>query len=251
MIQIDLFPIRVVSCEPSDLNTADCKNICLAEDGTDYAVKTIHDHPLIPASEWFCYHIASICGIATPVCKQLTMPDGTMVFGSRWEGGIYDLSDPTMFVKLIMGIQPTSTLAERLSAIYTLDLFLHNVDRHARNYLFRQSKNGFVALAFDFSRSWLYHGWPPPDVPMQRSTHTRTTYQTIRKFHPFNINAGISVLGKIRHIPTDTISSIINSMPPTWLSPPHRQDVLKWWDSTARHGRVDRLLEGLQDGSYI
>lgn len=251
MIQTDLFPVKVTRCDPSDLNSADCKLICSADDGADYVVKTITDHPMIPASEWFCYHLAGEVGINTPVCKKLMMPDGTQVFGSRWEGGVYNLSDPVAFQRIITNLEPVNELANRLSAIYAFDLFVHNDDRHPRNYLFRQSRQGLIVLAFDFSRAWFYHGWPPPDFPLQKNCNTRRCFSAISKFQVFDIHSAAQVLERIGAIPTVTIDVLVASIPETWLQTDRRQGILSWWSDQKRQDRIDRLLGGLTNGSYL
>ena len=45
-----------------------------------------------------------------------------------------------------------------INAIYAVDAFLPNADRHGRNLMIRHNLTGDVMLAFDFSRSWLVLG---------------------------------------------------------------------------------------------
>jgi hypothetical protein len=81
------FPRKVIRVDPPGLASADCPAICGCDDSCDYAIKDTHTHPLVPHSEWFCTRLADLVGIAGPECQILEMPDGTLVFGSRWEGG--------------------------------------------------------------------------------------------------------------------------------------------------------------------
>ena len=86
-----LFPIEIKWCLPANLGTADCGQICRGVDGCDYAIKdgkTGGSAPVTPHCEWFCTVLGERVGIAAPSCKVIRLPDGTLVFGSRWEGGV-------------------------------------------------------------------------------------------------------------------------------------------------------------------
>src|SRR3546814_20573039 len=70
------------------MNTADCHWTSRCDDGCVYAIKDGGQNPLVPHSEWLCTHLAEHLGIAAPTCKIVEMPDRSIVFGSRWEGGV-------------------------------------------------------------------------------------------------------------------------------------------------------------------
>jgi hypothetical protein len=83
-------PVEVRYCIPLNVS-ADCGQVCRCDDGCDYVIKdgkTGGSKPATPHSEWFCTQLAETIGIASPGCKIVKMADGTLAFGSRWEGGI-------------------------------------------------------------------------------------------------------------------------------------------------------------------
>jgi hypothetical protein len=58
-----LFELRVRHVVAPLGNGKDLKANAIAEDGFDYALKRCEEHPLLPATEWFCYRIAQTCGL--------------------------------------------------------------------------------------------------------------------------------------------------------------------------------------------
>lgn len=116
-----MFPLKVVRCDPSNLGTADCDFIGRADDGMDYAIKTIVKNPATPAAEWICYKLAALCHIATPQFAQLTMRDQSLVFGAQWDGSA--VNDQKVKQDIIDGAVPAGLLSQRLSAILAFDIF--------------------------------------------------------------------------------------------------------------------------------
>jgi hypothetical protein len=150
------FPRKVIRVDPPGLGTADCPAICGCDDSCDYAMKDDHSHPLVPHSEWFCTRLGGLIGIPAPECQVLEMPDGKLVFGSRWEGGVLASggAQAAWIVEVQNGNIPLSGLRIPLSRIYAFDLFIHNPDRHGGNFLVHEQHKGYALLAFDYSRAW-------------------------------------------------------------------------------------------------
>ena len=248
-MQSSLFPVKAVSLDPSNLGTADCEFIGKGDDGIEYAIKTVLRNPAAPAAEWICYWVASVCGIATPVCNIITMPDGTKAFGSRWEGGV--TSDQQIIHQIISGGISTPLLAGRLSAIYALDLFVWNLDRHANNYLFQKAHRDYRVLAFDFSRCWTVNPWPLPLGPLPFNCNTAMTYSAIRVTQPFDLAIALDTLHKIDSIPANKFTTMISEIPLLWLSKEQKAKIVKWWTSGERKSRVDYISKGLGNGTLL
>ena len=125
--------------------------------------------PRTPHAEWFWTTLADELGISGPVCEIIKLLDGSLVFGSRWEGGIVPDTAipnvPTWVTMVQSGAIPVADIRLALTRIYVFDLFIHNPDRHLRNFLIRSRRTGYAVLAFDYSRAWIYHGLPLPALP--------------------------------------------------------------------------------------
>ena len=83
-----LIPLRVVWTDPVGLASADASGVVRCDDGCEYAVKDDSKHSKTMHSEWFCSRLAEAVGIAVPPFKICERMDGTLVFGSRWEGAL-------------------------------------------------------------------------------------------------------------------------------------------------------------------
>ena len=244
-----MFPLKLIRADPSSLGTADCDYIGRAEDGLDYAVKTVTKNPATPAAEWFCYKLAAFCNIATPQCAQILMPDSSLAFGSTWDGGV--VNDFVIKQHIIDGTLSAGLLADRLSAIFALDLFVYNPDRHFDNYLFIHGRAEYAVKAFDFSQAWTANGWPLPGLLLPTACNTMNTYKALVVRQPFDLAAAKSVLAKLRTIPVTSIASILGEMPPAWMAAQFRADISKWWDSVDRTTRIDGILQELEHGRVI
>jgi hypothetical protein len=249
-----LFEISVVGLDPPSLATksADCDFFGTASDGMSYAIKTINGkNPKAPASELFCYEIASKCGIAVPPYAVLRMKDKTQAFGSRWEGGVNQ--DTAVITQIISGALPSVLLPERLSAIYAFDYFVGNGDRHPNNYLFQKSlKDKYVVLAFDFSRAWTFHDWPLPNALFTPLQQTVVFYKIIQTHQPFEEKSAHAVLRALLAIPVSFIRDVVhNKMPASWLDKNKKNAIVKWWSSKELKARIDFLKKGISDGTLL
>ncbi len=124
-------PVRPRYCVPANHGTADCNLFCFCDDGCDYAVKTTNPNKLVPHSEWFCTHLGEMVGLASPPCKLVELQND-VAFGSRWESG----HDPDQWwIRATNGQIDAQHIAPTLSRIFAFDLFVGNIDRHAKNYI--------------------------------------------------------------------------------------------------------------------
>lgn len=229
---------RAIQVEPIGLGTADCEHFVEADDGLAYAVKTVAKSPQ-PASEWFCHILAGLCGIPCPPFERIEMPDGSLAFGSRWEGGTKAKAVP-----MIVDPAFTSLVKPAFSRIHALDLFVSNEDRHLNNYLIRERRGGFVILAMDFGRAFLFRGWPmAPQLPAK--CMTMRAFPALKRIHGFDFVAADKVLQAIERTDKDMIRAIFDSMPSAWLDASTASAIVQWWDAD-RQARIDDIRSRLQ-----
>ena len=178
-VQAALFnvPVEVLWVDPVGLGTADAGCVCRCVDGCDYVIKDGAKNALIPHSEWFCSSLAEAVGLACPSFKIIKQLDNSLVFGSRWEGGILE----EWWKKALNGDISLYEYRPILSRIFAFDHFVHNVDRHLKNYLFREQREGWAVLALDYSRAWLCHGFPLPELPFEPKQNTRKAQRRLKE----------------------------------------------------------------------
>ncbi|QKF52793.1 hypothetical protein [Pseudomonas graminis] len=243
MFQRQLFPIALINTYPNDQGSADLGMIGLAENGKDYAVKTISDgNGMVPASEAFCYQLARRILIGTPDFDVIELHDGSLAFGSAWEGGVETLKDRTEIIRILSGEIPIVGLKAFFSKVYALDLFVNNVDRHFGNYIFRPSYSGKIGLAFDFSRAWF--AFNPFGFEATEDCNTFTGINAIRHYGQYDKREAEKCLDKIHLLTVDDIDTIISNFPAEWMPAENRGMFLDWWGSHARVERIE-FLKGM------
>jgi hypothetical protein len=211
----------------------------------DYAFKAARqDSSFVPATEWLCSHLSNACRIPTPPVQALYALDGEVWFGSRIEGGTLDGDDCLFELETgEMGVR-ISDLQERLSMIYALDLFILNIDRHAKNYLFRTSLDRTVIMAFDFSLAWLAHGPELQGYP-DALTNTTLAHRYLANLYGFDPVSAKQVIDIIQELPDDWIDGPINTMPSEWKQGLNIDAVVEWWKSEKRTARCLEIKEVL------
>ncbi len=160
MSQMSLLPIILVDEQPPEPgNSKDLLWVGFDEQDRRYALKTVEPaHKLLPLTEWLCYHLCALAGILTPDFAIVKRLDGSEAFGSRWEENAKQFSPGKVsdaeFISWL-----TRARAD-VSAMFALDAFMPNDDRHLANILFTQSGPRLRALAFDWSRACFFEPWP-------------------------------------------------------------------------------------------
>ena len=248
MTKAGLFPVNIRSCDPANLGSADADLIGMGDDGQDYIIKTVEKTPDVPASEWFCHRLAGLCNIAVPQFSILNVKGMKPAFGSRYDSALE--KDKLLVWDILSGRRKANILAERLSAIYAFDLFVHNDDRHIGNYMFIPAMSGFTVKAYDFSRAWLHHGWPLPNLPLQPCNTVRL-FRELMKYHKIDLAAAGVVLDRLGELKTNIIQDIHNEMPAVWLSKSKRNEIVKWWAGNEKDKRIGFVRGGLKDGSLL
>lgn len=248
MSKAGLFHVNIRSCDPANLGSADADLIGMGDDGFDYVIKTVEKTPNVPASEWFCHRLSDCCSIVVPQYSILNIRGKKPAFGSRYDSAIE--KDGQVIIDILSGRAKANILSERLSAIYAFDLFVHNDDRHFGNYMFTKAMNGYSVKAFDFSRAWLHHGWPLPNLPLQ-TCRTVDCFRDLIKHHKFDLKAAEVILDRLSGLNVGLIQEIHNEMPVEWLSKPSRNNIIKWWSSKDRIKRIEFVRGGLKDGTLL
>ena len=229
MTQPGLFPIRIRYELPANFGTADLKLVGRGDDGYEYALKTIEDGPLLPATEWVCHQLCRAVGIATPDFAAVHRPDGTVAFGSRIEA--CEQVDPTRGDPVVVQIAKLfSADIVAHSRIFGVDAVVGNHDRHLGNFLFRPTSTGLLPLAFDFSRAWV-HNHPPfglaPWVAGCKSDQAVRWLRNARQFDPASAEDGLDAMYLL---PATALSQALASCHASWTQGYDWSPTLHVWE---------------------
>jgi hypothetical protein len=233
VFQQSLFPVEIVK-EEGFSQTRHLKVMGETISGEIYAIKTTQDDPLLPLTEWFCYELCGRVGIPTPGFAVVKRPNGDLALGSRIDRdtvlvGDWDV-DPLKINMLLKEIGP------ELSAIYALDWFLPNPDRHANNILCRAMRDGRkVPLAFDWS---LVNSLSADPVFSQRpwspTCNSAKMVSIIKSLGGWDARREGESFSRIGAVTPEIIRAILEATPTLWLPRPELIDaIVKWWDDVA------------------
>ncbi|WP_462121344.1 HipA family kinase [Methylorubrum thiocyanatum] len=233
-------------------NTADALGEVEADDNFRYHIKGDAHGRFVRASEWLCTLIAEEIGIAAPTPMVIQRIDGSLVFGSRRISGVAEETATRAYLaqpsNSNLGAPPVG-LRPLLSAIYALDLFIFNDDRHLGNYLSIDDQGTRRLYTFDFSRA-MFWDWPWNGVPPVGS-NTRMVGRLMRMLHGFDPVAAATVLDRIEGLPLATVEGFVKRMPEEWLPVEVRREFLAFWGGQPRPARVEELRRGFGDGSIL
>ena len=238
--------------DPDALGTADAGPVCRCDDGCEYATKGTNNHSQVPHSEWLCTQLGEVIGIAAPPCAVIEMPNGDLVFGSRWEGGVVP-AQPPWWEQVKNGRIPLDNVKEILTKIYAFDHFVHNIDRHAKNFIMRSQRSSEVLMANDYSRAWLVHGFPLPQTPMDENSNTVKAQRRFTEYFGTYIDPveACSTMERIKAIPSSRIQNIIEFHPLVWLDDNLKGRILDWWGNGEMNTRAEHVAKGIEDGTHL
>jgi hypothetical protein len=223
-------PLKVKVTYPSNLGSADLKTIVQATNKKHYAIKEVSDgNGFVPVTEIFCYELAKELDIPTPNYQIIEMPNGTLAFGSEWEGGIF----PSNFISdILLNKIKVNDFNIFVSELYAFDIFVNNVDRHFGNYIFRNTYNyETLSLAFDFSRAWYaYNSSNPFNYDcIDTDCNTLSCNNVLKQFNQFDSNITKNTLDKIYNIDVKMIENILTKIPDLWFDSSKRLDLIYFW----------------------
>ena len=244
--QKELLPIDAYQIHKNTQGTADLQVIVTASNNKDYAVKMVTDgNGYIPATELFCYELARLVDVPTPSYDLITMRDGTLAFGSVWEGGVHHISEANQIMDILTGKIAVRDLNLFLSRVYAFDLFINNLDRHFGNYLFRQSYNSLIGLAFDYSRAWYEVGAYQYESLEDKKSKTQMCHSVIEQYNKYDRNAALQTLTQISAIPDKKIEKLLQAIPDAWLSGNIKNEIVDWWGSQLMNDRINKIMGGI------
>jgi hypothetical protein len=250
--QVELFPLDTIVEFPDCTGTADAWGRVQASDTHMYLVKTDERGKYVRASEWVGTRLAEELNMPCPTPKIVQLSDGQIGFGSRIVSGIADAivtSQILTSVTVGTGAAPIPGLRSLLSALFAYDMFTNNVDRHDENYVSVDDSGTRRFFAIDFGRS-LFWGGKLTGFP---SSHhpTRATFKQISGRHGFDMPAAIAMINRLGAVAPELIMSIMSTMPREWLEQTARDEFVDWWKGDERQERLNKLREGLEDGSLL
>lgn len=242
-----LLAVDALFCGAANFGSEDTNEGCFCGDAGAFVIKKNDVHPALSHCEWFCSSLATAVGVPQVPFNIIRHPDGAYCFGSRWmEGKTKD-----WWNLALQGAVTFSDLAEDLSRIYAFDLFIHNVDRHANNYMVVPINGAYKVYSFDYSRSWLISGFPPTTVMTDPTCNTVNVKNWLkRNFGDYiSINAAFEVLDAIDAISVGQVHDIIYAHPKDWLTQQEEDAIIAWWSNGMASERVETIKIGLNNGT--
>jgi hypothetical protein len=238
--QMNLLPLRVEAAMPSTFESADLKHLVMTHDRHYYAIKSLGDHPLLPASEFICYKLAAACNLSVPFSSLIEISPSELAFGSRFEGGLNEwkvLGPARQFAAMQASCQP-------LSGVLAFDLFVGNEDRHLNNFVWRKNvKDEWVPFAIDYSRAFLVRGFPFDEFPVSRSSNTRLTLEALKRAQAWQAPYALFTLQQLQNVKRENLEHWFDEMPTNWLSLERRNGILEWWDSPEFGNRLNAIFD--------
>lgn len=234
--QISLLPVQLVDEQPWE-RSLDKDLIWTGSDEQDrrYALKTVEpENPLLPLTEWLCYHLCALMGVVTPDFSVVVRIDGSLAFGSRWESNARQFSPGR-----VSDAQFTNWINETradISGMFALDAFMPNEDRHFRNILFVDTGARLRALAFDWSRTRIFSPWPWP-----KNSKSWSAWNWLVTMKLNDMTAFESKLRRACEITGERIALILNSAPEEWRRGFEVDAAAVWWDGNKAQRRDEVL----------
>lgn len=230
MEQMNLtIPVDIKLLKPSDGKSADLKFIGIGFDGSTYAIKRKEEHPLLPLTEWVCYHLCRDIGIKTPAFAIVRLLDDSLAFGSKW-GEYKELTPKMICADEYETYFNTNDLRSKTESIYTTDFFLPNEDRHFLNLMWEESnqngKNQLDPIAFDFSRAWIIKQLPFGAYPFHVACNTNCNWNILKD--KFNYAISTQTLESIKSLPDKWLENIISYTPKEWIYD-SIDETIKFW----------------------
>lgn len=257
--QLDGFPLRVVIFHPhQNKPSKHAAGWAECDDGEKYIVKGYNNAPTISANEWVCTALADLLHLPTPVCKVLQMPNGELVFGSRF---IANELPPLVATRLLLSGAAANDLiapelVTNLAKLYALDLLIGNPDRHGFNFFFTLDSQNDNAQrvarlhAIDFDAADLLSR-TRATLPMATATQTVSTARRIRQVHTFKPSASHEMLTHLDSRRQFIFEEALHGLPEEWLPGAERDRFLRHVVSDSFSDTIRELDQGLSNGTYL
>ena len=208
MNQLELLYRKVVVRYPAAPTSARRLVRARVDDGLDYMLKDDSGGAPVRAREWICHGLADHAGLPVLEYRPILDGSGRVLFGSRFllNGGPGGLSG----YKILAGTLPLAEACSVLSALYAIDLFLGNWDRHADNLMIEQDAAPRIRV-MDFSEA------PALIDPAARGkipgveTATVNAGRTLRTLYGFSIDAANLALDRLNAVTEGRLKDIPRS----------------------------------------
>lgn len=202
----------------------------------------------VRAREWICHALADNAGLPVLEYRPILDGAGRVLFGSRYllNGGPGGLSG----YKILAGALPLAEARNVLSALYAVDLFLGNWDRHADNLMIEQDAAPRIRV-MDFSEAPALIDAAARGTIPGAGTVTVTAGRKLRALYGFSPDAATLALDRLDAVTDARLKEIVDGMPSDWLSAPIRSDFQNWWSSSDRTAHVAKVRNGICDGSLL
>jgi hypothetical protein len=105
----------------------------------------------------------------------------------------------------------------------------------------------------DYSRAWVFGGFPLPNVPLPPNCKTIKAYRYLNNLFPnFFVHAeAYAVLDKINLVSATDVSTIISQHPANWLTDAMKNSIISWWSGPELKARTGSIRTGIQNGSVF
>jgi hypothetical protein len=249
--QRELFPLDT-TIEFPGATTAESSGKAKCANDKVYYLKGDRGGSLARASEMFCVGLAEAVGLQCPPSEIIRVANGDWLFGSE---EIVGVAEKTETSRILMSKADDASVAAGLglqrflSSAFAFDMMIHNVDRHDQNFLSVTIHGTRHFFLIDHAQS-MFSCWPIKDFP-PACCHTRATGAKLRLRHGFHLETACSMVERIDGLAPQTIMGLMQRIPQDWLRAGFDRDVERWWGSPAFKARLQRLREGLRDGSLL
>jgi hypothetical protein len=195
----------------------------------------------VRAREWICHQLAERAGLPVAEYIPILTHAGRVVFGSRM---VLNGVPGSSIFRLHAALAEGSAI---LSAVYAVDLFLGNGDRHADNFVVERDATALRIRVIDFSEA---------NACLERRTevpgpgcNTVEVGRVLRKYYGFSAPAACKALDRLDALAT--LKQILNEMPADWLGLDARNEIAAWWLSAARPAHIATIRTGVTNGALL
>ncbi|KAF2992861.1 hypothetical protein MJC1_00442 [Methylocystis sp. MJC1] len=175
-----------------------------------------------------------------------------LVFGSRQIATIGEKVDTAAILtsmSLLPSGFPIAGLRRVLAEVYAFDLFINNVDRHENNFICCKHDGYYRLYLIDHARALFSRGYE--GFPLAKEHGTIFTARGIRERHGFDLDAALALVGKLEKLAPESITRVVDSTPDEWLPSDEKVQFVDWWTNGGRAAKIDRLRDGLRNGSLL
>jgi hypothetical protein len=136
-----------------------------------------------------------------------------------------------------------------LGSVICLDLFIHNDDRHLRNFILSADQSYRRLCAIDFADADLT-ALTTDRFPIAGS-NTVALGRDVRAIHGSFIDGALGMLDRIEGLAPDAFHRIVDSVPGDWLNSVLKDRLNDAWGSSGFHQRLASLRAVLKSGTLV